>query len=314
MSTSHQTRTKKILMMALQNDSQISQNCLQGRMKLFKESSINESNSIRPITYNSNNQNTLFAAEEVLPEIQSFEELLPEFDHSNNNINLTKVGANEELLALHELVGDSFEILEEGYVDNFTELVSVAELNKQTTTKNLSLTQTPTVERKIIIEYCESTGNSNNDNEILFINDAATNQEVLNINTQVSEELLNIPNSINDSFEIVQTIPSSSHQAQREKRVLEENENCVPTNENGNPTPMNQHSTSETMLSSNLMKRKRSKENQRVLNKNKRMEGQKYLGFRKPKGQKNTFNDTERSERKLLPRCNCSKKDTKVTN
>ncbi|CAB3222608.1 unnamed protein product [Arctia plantaginis] len=68
------------------------------------------------------------------------------------------------------------------------------------------------------------------------------------------------------------------------------------------------------MLTENPTKRKRSKENQRVLNKKKRMEGQKYVGFRKPRGQKNTFNDTERSERKLLPRCNCSKKDTKVTN
>ncbi|CAH1106727.1 unnamed protein product [Psylliodes chrysocephalus] len=58
----------------------------------------------------------------------------------------------------------------------------------------------------------------------------------------------------------------------------------------------------------NLSKRKREKTNQRHLNKRLRMQGQEYLGFRKPRNQRNTFNDTKRAERRLKPRCDCRDK------
>ena len=58
----------------------------------------------------------------------------------------------------------------------------------------------------------------------------------------------------------------------------------------------------------NYKKRKIAKgQNKRHLNKKLRMSGQNYLGFRKPRNQKNTFHDTPREERQLKPRCTCKK-------
>ncbi|XP_030752314.1 uncharacterized protein LOC115879560 [Sitophilus oryzae] len=53
-----------------------------------------------------------------------------------------------------------------------------------------------------------------------------------------------------------------------------------------------------------LIKRKKGQK-KRDLNKKLRMSGGKYIEFRKPKGQKNTFHDTPRNERRLKDRCNC---------
>lgn len=53
-------------------------------------------------------------------------------------------------------------------------------------------------------------------------------------------------------------------------------------------------------------KRKRiKKQKKRELNKKLRMKGENYIGFRKPKGQKNTFHDIPRDKRRLKPRCLC---------
>lgn len=319
MLTSKNKRNKKILMMALQGDSQINQNSHLKRKELLKKEKIKESDTIPTVICTPNCQNSS-VVEELLPKIQPFQELLPD---TNINVNI-----DEEPFALPNLIGDSFKTLEEISADNFTELVAVPGGHKEyTVDSNLILLETPTFEQSTILECYVSTVNNNNEN-LTLINHTTTTQVIQNNNTKEIEIPMFL--SDNNTFKILEPIPSSND-TQREETLFEENpgpsnielpsvaapdqeENGVVANDNGNSTPLNNPSTSGTLLNTNSMKRKRSKENQRALNKKKRMEGQKYLGFRKPKGQKNTFNDTERNERKLLPRCNCSKKDTKVTN
>lgn len=61
-------------------------------------------------------------------------------------------------------------------------------------------------------------------------------------------------------------------------------------------------------------KKRQKGENKKKKNKLLRMCGSKYLGFRKPAGQRNTFHDKNRSERNMKRRCKCKKKNTKSTN
>lgn len=60
-----------------------------------------------------------------------------------------------------------------------------------------------------------------------------------------------------------------------------------------------------------ISKPRSKKENKRLLNQRLRMEGKSFLGFRKPKDQKNSFQDKQRAERKIKPRCTCLRKSCK---
>lgn len=202
MLTSKNKRNKKILLMALQCDSQINQNCHQQRKVLLKENTMNESNTITSITYKTNKQNTLFPVEEFLSDIQPFDELLPVTNNDNNNVNLTEVHVNEEPFVLPELIGDSFDTLEEISTHNLTELVPVSEGNKQTAIEN-PFVESPTFEQTIILECCVSTVNNVNDN-VKLTNHTTTSQEILNNNTKVTEEPTILLDNINDSFEKIE--------------------------------------------------------------------------------------------------------------
>ncbi|XP_044750002.1 uncharacterized protein LOC123310551 [Coccinella septempunctata] len=77
-------------------------------------------------------------------------------------------------------------------------------------------------------------------------------------------------------------------------------------------------SSSSSNDEATVTKQKRTKGSgrKRELNKKLRMCGKKYIGFRKPKQQKNTFHDYPRGERLLKPRCHCkdsSKQCSKFT-
>lgn len=68
----------------------------------------------------------------------------------------------------------------------------------------------------------------------------------------------------------------------------------------------NNNSEEETSENANNRKRK-IEHNKRAINKKRRMTGQQYLGFRKPRHQKNTFHETNRNERKMKKkRCTCN--------
>ncbi|CAH1108097.1 unnamed protein product [Psylliodes chrysocephalus] len=60
-----------------------------------------------------------------------------------------------------------------------------------------------------------------------------------------------------------------------------------------------------TQIDDNKRKRPREDGNQRELNKKRRMQGEEYVGFRKPKNQKKTYNDIKKPKRILKPRCEC---------
>ncbi len=84
----------------------------------------------------------------------------------------------------------------------------------------------------------------------------------------------------------------------------EENEDEIFHEENPNEI-VEQAKQVEEGVNEKKQKRKRSQENQRQVNKLKRMTGEEFLGFSKPKNQKNTFNDTPRPCRILKVRCEC---------
>lgn len=44
------------------------------------------------------------------------------------------------------------------------------------------------------------------------------------------------------------------------------------------------------------------------------MQGQDYLGFRKPRNQRKTFNDTKRAKRHIKPRCDCGDEKKSLRN
>ncbi|CAG9763518.1 unnamed protein product [Ceutorhynchus assimilis] len=64
----------------------------------------------------------------------------------------------------------------------------------------------------------------------------------------------------------------------------------------------------ETENENGTVKRNEKRTNKRFINKQLRMAGKRYLGFRKPRNQSNTFHDTTRTERKLGARCSCKQK------
>ncbi|CAG9771646.1 unnamed protein product [Ceutorhynchus assimilis] len=64
----------------------------------------------------------------------------------------------------------------------------------------------------------------------------------------------------------------------------------------------------ETENENGTVKRNEKRTNKRYINKQLRMAGKRYLGFRKPRNQSNTFHDTTRTERKLGARCSCKQK------
>lgn len=93
----------------------------------------------------------------------------------------------------------------------------------------------------------------------------------------------------------------------------EDNDYLVPVNESSQDENSEDDSTSiNSHDGATSGKRKKSQgQNKRIENKKLRMTGKNYLGFRKPRHQKNTFHDTPREERRLKPRCRCKKSSTK---
>jgi hypothetical protein len=52
-------------------------------------------------------------------------------------------------------------------------------------------------------------------------------------------------------------------------------------------------------------KNEKNKGNKRVINKMKRRLGKSYIGYSKPRNQRNTFHNAQRDERKMGDRCKC---------
>lgn len=119
-------------------------------------------------------------------------------------------------------------------------------------------------------------------------------------NIESSDESDNINNgediqSNNENDE--EYIPDSNTESGDES----DDDDIQPNNKNVEP----EVTETDENVEENLQKRKRGKTNQRQLNKRLRMQGEGYLGFRKPRNQRKTFNDTKRAKRRLKPRCDC---------
>ena len=93
-------------------------------------------------------------------------------------------------------------------------------------------------------------------------------------------------------------IPDTNIESSDECDNIDDGEDIQSNNENVEPEATKADENAEEYL----QKRKRGKTNQRQLNKRLRIQGQNYLGFRKPRNQRKTFNDTERTKRRLKPR------------
>lgn len=86
--------------------------------------------------------------------------------------------------------------------------------------------------------------------------------------------------------------------------------NVVSRNSN---TLMSSEDDDASVLTNNQPKKLQKKGvNNRKINQRQRMKGQQYLGFTKPKGQKNTFHNKDRTERQLGVRCSCKSKSKKL--
>lgn len=126
--------------------------------------------------------------------------------------------------------------------------------------------------------------------------------EIVEMETSVSKDKQEKPHSheINLIEEEIQADYNIRKYGDPEKTAEEEAIQNIDTLETETVLGSSSISDGETLL----VKRKKS-ERKRELNNKLRMRGAKYIGFRKPKDQKNTFHDTPRDERRLKARCLC---------
>lgn len=138
-------------------------------------------------------------------------------------------------------------------------------------------------------------------------------------------EIIIVPqnDSINEHFlEVIKPIEAGSPKNTEEQLIAnipetaeKETLSGVLPNRQPDITPPNTptNTAADTEEQNNQKKRKKVKGvNKRIINKRLRMCGEDYLGFTKPRGQRNTFHNMNRPERKLGSRCCCQSKAKKL--
>lgn len=179
--------------------------------------------------------------------------------------------------------------------------------------------------------------------EVEFTNVLPSNSSVIN-NNNLAE------NSLMSSSNVIFEITSISHSPNKENEYNMKFQSTLPTLKsqdsisaktpeitiidqdqsslNSFEQPGNKENGSEEQNSNNSMSSEESEDsyfkekeikkikmkgvNQREINKNLRMKGERYLGYTKPKGQRNTLHNKYRQQRKLGERCACKSKSKKL--
>ncbi|CAG9772240.1 unnamed protein product [Ceutorhynchus assimilis] len=233
-------------------------------------------------------------------------------------LNLAKLKYNEDqsLESFSDIESDNIEI-----VSNVEEINLSGNflLNEALTPKNIA----DMIENAEIVfavddeqNTNEKTNYENNDNSqfeahqvlgnssVKLVEKGSSFIEAEEINDQENVDQDYVPPEIDDSSES----SSDNDEESSMDRVQEQENNDAHIRQD--MADNNEEKLQE--ITNNPGKKKKTKGvRKREINQKLRLTGKKFLGFRKPAGQKNSFHDTERNERIMGIRCKCIDKSTK---